>query len=1049
MGSFARLYLPPSKLDRVANRMNTPLEELFGKIRKALAAGEVDKAVAAEFAEFCDAANTRLAECIRHRDEGVSAKAVRGADESPALLEVVEEMGRFHQLAEWLAFCNEHSLPVASPIAAGAAGDLVAIYRSWGGTSKFLWKKYRDAVIRRDEVLALGVALRILKAEPSDQAARDEVNRILRRDFREKLAEMDELVECEDRPAAIVLADGLDKMPFADLKKGRSWDKVIGWRDAQRREGDEKRIAVLIGSLERQRKSGELELVMRSVAEIGKIVDTHKLELDSASRDRVASSAEWGKAEGERRMREAGAREVVGRCEAELQKIETNWAILTKGPIGEMEGARRKLTNCWKEVEKIGSGIGGALGVKVTTRNRELDKAIGKRKAKRRRKVRMTATGVALVNFLVGYYLYAQWRGGVIVDEMAAYRKAGKAIPLNSLVKSLDTYRLSIAKLAPIGDDLAKEREWLAKAYGHKDEVEASIAKLDEETAEEFGRPVEDYLVEIIAIKAKIVEAAVDLKPLLEKRMAALNERWEAHAIAYVAAQNKRREQAFEDAEKLLSGMPRLDIAARSDAKVEEFGVLGKELEDSMTTKIPPSAPGRAVVKRAEELGSEVSHQLERMAAFRETLEAVAGAESFDRYQAAMLRFRDGDFDPSPEQTAARALFAKEKTEFQVIGEILIPGDPESWTFFGSNRDKDKLFPKSIDEADRGKLEALGKEGELKNLYRCRFEELPGGKVFTRYSSGATVLRERKVGPTSIFKRSGMFFERGSFGSSKYELKKGRGTRLLSEELSAETKLLRVLQPADRLMSRSQQYYRAGMLELFDDILAAGDAHPLFKAYVHRELGLVISRHPEEWGTVFVPRLMKDLADLAAISPSQLTRTDWMTAGKYVNQAVRLREFYAAREGYRYAFAAKINRRLIKSATDAGFGLAGHVAIDGSVVLRAVPEAVQLIYGAPSHGQPARAVFRRTGEEAAVGVSGIPSGGTPAGWEALGEVAALSPLMYFKGERASLLESVAGELGVDVEEVRASALPFFTEGERDSVDAAEVGDDGAGAVFEP
>ena len=66
---------------------------------------------------------------------------------------------------------------------------------------------------------------KILKIDPSDEAAKDETRRILKRHFRDELKGLDEIIENDDRSSAMAIADSLDQLPFDELKKGNSWEK--------------------------------------------------------------------------------------------------------------------------------------------------------------------------------------------------------------------------------------------------------------------------------------------------------------------------------------------------------------------------------------------------------------------------------------------------------------------------------------------------------------------------------------------------------------------------------------------------------------------------------------------------------------------------------------------------------------------------------------------------------------------------------------------------------------------------------------------------------
>ena len=174
------------------------------------------------------------------------------------------------------------------------------------------------------------------------------------------------------------------------------------------------------------------------------------------------------------------------------------------------------------------------------------------------------------------------------------------------------------------------------------------------------------------------------------------------------------------------------------------------------------------------------------------------------------------------------------------------------------------------------------------NLHKCFFLEIPSGKTFYKFCDGPTKLRNRKVGPSSIVERSGYFFDNTKFIPLKFELfdsgkfelkdeqlKKAKGITLSNEEVTPESELFNLILPTQRLISQSQQYYKEGILGVFDE-MNRSSANPLFKAFLISEFSKAIMRRPHEWGLIMVPDFVKDLKKLNEAKPPIFGRHDWI-----------------------------------------------------------------------------------------------------------------------------------------------------------------------------
>ena len=1017
-------------------KVTTPSKLFINRIRQILSGNEVDASVeelAIEFENFCKDALSRLEECC---EKNIAEEAVKIAESEVPLMESLETLEKFSLFSEWVSFCQQNSLKEPEVIPAGSTERLVDIYKKWAGVNDFLWKKYRDAAIRKDDSLLLSYAGRILKVNPSDEAAKDETKRILRRYFRNEIKELDELVVSDDRLSAMAIVDRLDQLPFDDLKKGKSWEKAIQWLNAERKASDEKIASRLIAALPTQCSERALEAVRSTVDEIELIIRTHRIDLDQDADDIFSKSKEWIIEEEERLDKEEKSKDVSERFSKEITNLESNWHVVLKSPLKEIEGSRRKLTNCWSEVQKLDLELPDGVNERVKEYKSQLDERIGKLKRKLRRRL-IAKVGIFLtVASFISLYVFAQLRSTTLKEQFEGYKLSRTMRPFEKLVKSTDTYRWPIAFLARMGPEIKNAKTWIDFELDQYQVLYDKITDLNIEADSGFGRPINEYWDEFIKLRKGIVNSATDLKIELNKYIEPLERKWENHRISYVSEQRARRRKVLKDISSLLNSSPKLSIVARNEEYVKRAHSINDELDDSIQVVIPPASLSDQTKEEVKSIGPGMKELILQIDSFRDVIKKMGESTTYEEFTVSMGSFTGKRFLGTPEQAAANLLAENNKKHVDVVGEILRPGQSKGWTFFLQNRNKEKIFPKEIEEAERVVLNQISKDEKYVNLHKCFFTEIPSGRTFHKFCDGPTKLRNRKVGSNSIVERSGYFFDDAKFVSGKFEyfdsgvfelkdqqLKKAKGITLSSEEMTQESVLFNSVRPTQRMMSQSQQYYKDGILIIFDEISLAEKVSPLYRAYLQTEFAKAIQRRPHGWGLILAPRFLSDLKLIQTKKPPILGRNDWMVESRYSEEEQNLKEFYDSKKGESYVLEAKVNRGLIEGVIETGFGYAGYVNHDGALVLQDSAKSAKVLYGSPSPDKHAIALYGKNegGEEDLLG------GGKSEGWKLEGSVVPFTPLLYFKGDRQAVIGAVASEQGLAEERIRSLAISFFNE----------------------
>ena len=321
-----------------------------------------------------------------------------------------------------------------------------------------------------------------------------------------------------------------------------------------------------------------------------------------------------------------------------------------------------------------------------------------------------------------------------------------------------------------MGPDLKKAYGWLTIELDKYNLLVDDINRLGIEADSGFGRPINEYWKEFEDLELGIRETASDLKKELIQQKSNLQNKWDNHRSNYIAAQRSRRRVALEEVKKILTNTPNITKVSRDVEYVKNIHSIDKELIDAMKVVIPPAFVNDEVKEEYREKGAQLSARIDKIDSLLEIEEQLKTVKSYVDFKSKMKNFEDEKFEVTLEHSTSNAFFSNAKDFSDVIGEVLRPGQSLGWTVYYQNRNKDQIFPKNVEEAERVVLNGISNYRKYLDLHKCFFREIPSGNTFYKFCDGPTKLRNRKVGPNSIIERSGYFFDDTKFIPLKFDL---------------------------------------------------------------------------------------------------------------------------------------------------------------------------------------------------------------------------------------------------------------------------------------
>src|SRR2546428_3866747 len=132
--------------------------------------------LAEDFVAACRAANLRLRQCEAMLNSDDVPQALQLAEAAPNLLDLITLL-EFRESDAWRAYCHANRLPAAEPLDSRAVHQLNEAYTKGISTDDPLYRRYRKAVLTKNEDEACGVLRSITRLNPSDTNAAAELVR--------------------------------------------------------------------------------------------------------------------------------------------------------------------------------------------------------------------------------------------------------------------------------------------------------------------------------------------------------------------------------------------------------------------------------------------------------------------------------------------------------------------------------------------------------------------------------------------------------------------------------------------------------------------------------------------------------------------------------------------------------------------------------------------------------------------------------------------------------------------------------------------------------
>lgn len=910
-------------------------ERLIARIRLQLELGTPDlesRSLASEYASLCARARERLEQCATLIGAGDDHAAFQAAEADPDLLGLCAHLS-FADADRWHGFCREHGLPAGFPLDDRHLMAVEGLYGRAIGESHPLYRDYREAIRRRDEERALEVLRSIVRINPDDPNARQELTRLSAKFLRESLVKVAAAFAGGRETDAVGLMDRMERFGAGDLSGDPRWEEALSRRQGWLRLRAGEQAAALAEEIRAARKAGDWETCATALPRLRALERDHRLETSGRDLEEVES---WAGGLAAEAASEAAARTAVQELEEELARLreESARGMHPAALIARLGG--------W--LERAG-GHGGRIAEGSVREARSLRQR-ARARLSRRYTLLLTGWVAALLVIGAGAVWWSQRQGAQLRAE-----------------QDLEHVRELIARW----DHPAAEKAMLAlpSSGGAAGEEIAGLR-----SALESNRRTEAALREDAAYLRDVLKAGVRAEDAakVERRLRAHLTRLEsAGAIARESV-----EKEFPDAGRLAAECARALDQARSELSAQT-AALKAALGEGERASDPAAAVAaldriKSLVRLLTEAGdsrldavaAEADRASVRLADERRAIEARRALEQSPDLKAYLEALGRIVKEQAPgSETGRRATLVLDSAHGlrELPRAALAPRVAAMWDAAATADVTGSFLPATIGEGEAATLKRVGDDSVTRRLRRLShvYLEPRGRKPMRPLIVVGEPVTQRNVinnGTEYVTTADELTPEgavvRGSWRRIEFNNDLKVGDALTDEGPVAESAHIRLFA---RLVDESGRA-TAPVLRTLDLVRRADKAPVELRAWQAQELFKVAAMRPEAWGLTFSPSAQRDAEKLRRITQNAVAQHDFLFRERWAASLSDLTLALTRSAGPDYYREATFWRTLIGTLRSKQTVFAGHVGADGRPVVREKLPGEGL-FGLNREGKPA------------------------------------------------------------------------------------------------
>jgi len=915
-----------------------PLQQSIQLIRSALKDETPPAALDAAavlYAQACSEAEQRLDRVAAMLQKGSDYQALQVAEEEPPLLDLVAVLS-FGEEKNWQTLCETHGLRVAPRLNARTVQDLEALYAKGISANHPLYKDFRAAVLSRDDAKSLRIVRTILKLNPTDDNAKQELLRLENKRVQEQIDQLREALKTDDEERIATLTEALKAAaPAAKLERLDAYQQGESVRAALRRRQTEARLPELLEQMTALQQTGSWQELGRTLEEVEGMVKEHGLEpLEDAPQkqlQRLAAYHQKEKAADEKRR--VFDRTLKGFIRY-VEEIETR--LLTGSGVTFAEIAERdeSFVKRWKELEGFQLPVPNETLQRLRSAGQELRAKLDRmQRAKRLRNMALAASVLLLLTGISALGLHA-WKAWTLRQELAGYQEKETCGPAEELIVKLRQEEQLLLRWPYLQAKIEEVDAWTAQARKIEEQATVALTTLEQSfTGDTSAMEPAALVKKIEAARALVGQLAADFSASAKNRLNALETRRDLHLAGVLKKTSAGTEAAITAIESMSAEeLSHEKLAAKVAVSCQQIEAKLRPLEQLGT-------PEAEALKLPADLETRISRQRSRLDLFKKEVDAFAAlraetaqATTLDAYKQVLAKWQD---IPFTETAPAHQMLDTLPTEKSFQGDLLTAGDQTMLAAIEQDKSGRHMCPDKALEADQNAILSLDEDKYLNNIFDCTIHHYSGRRADSNFWSqgrpvetviGYSTRWTAKFFEPDTAKMSVMFIDRSftrAGNSGDYQ-----GDGVTASKLSQTSEFMNLLALRKITDDKGERIFRP-LLEVMEAVVKNANASPIAKAYVMMKLESMMLLRKYEWAHHLCPSLQKDLRDLHLLTGNMAFRSeDWLVPEMRARWSKPLGSFFTNCKDRQYLREAIARRNYLLASAKAGLRFAGYVETD-------------------------------------------------------------------------------------------------------------------------
>ncbi len=976
------------------------LERLVRRIANALRNGEMPAGLsplAQQYAEACREASHRLLQCetiIRNGDIG---QAIQLAEVSPSLLDVITVLA-FGDATKWRGFCKNNDLEIADEFDERCVRRLNECYGKGLQPDSPLYGRYRSAILRKNEQRAFGVLRSIVRVNPSDLSAAEELKRLDGKIFRQYMDRISDAISAGEPTAVTASVEEIESMGFQSKPPPEIWTKAQTIR-----------CSVLSENLNALKTQGDWIGANSACSEIETICEDNGLDPVSICDGRIARVRAWLNNKESAERQEATHRERLVALRREIRSLDSKESELTE--LTELEIYDLKTS--------LEEKVNGLLGTGYKPPNEISRAVVNWRDAlekqrrtfqKRERRKRIMKVSSIVVMAIIGVFAITGYLQ--ISGSRETLLKLRRDLNLTSGRKLIDQTESKAAHRLfgfLLKDELAEWQKLVSLDEANNRNYATSFQALDALMKDEIDvAKLSGALDQCVALSNRFAALVPEIQRQkqieyenLERQVLRAHERLAGSAVTELEASVQELRKLIDV---VMYSMPVPDFErclGKLEVKLRETDRLRKLLPESIS--IPSSVDEQlATITTGARL-----RRTEFDSVTRE-LQNLRTAADLTGFYSTIKQLGLSPMIGVPEVISARAVSENPVSMGSLLIVTLFNNSKEMFEFARTNAGSGFLPMDLTDnEAEAYSLlrnsEAIGATHDKYRLF------LNAAKTsFIDWLSNGTLDINRnargwwkvKVFTLTDTNASRFAFDETQYGvlGGYYYMNSDRKQLVYSVEhvgKANETAAFFEL-GLHQLFAPAGNQFNQPLIRILDRLKNTNVGHPLFRAFVYLKLTDMMKERPAEWGLAFAPSVFNDIKLLKQAVGKQIQSGEWYLARNRDSASFEIEAVFTGMREVSYEKQATGLLNVYSHCVRDGFEYIGFLSEERQPVINgdtSIPKG-EPIWGLNATTTPAVAFY-----------SGMESRERVAS-----PILRLSPLFRFRGKRSSIIKSTGIDL---------------------------------------